>query len=70
MGDKIHSPTVPISKANYDKSVKLCKWDRTWYNTLQEHSDRVYAVAFSLDGKTIISASTDRTGPSGIWILL
>lgn len=31
------------------------------YKALHEHSDRVNAVAFSPDGKTIATASTDKT---------
>ncbi|MUG94124.1 hypothetical protein F7734_17705 [Scytonema sp. UIC 10036] len=49
-------------KANYDnKTVKLWRQDRKLYKTLHGYSDRVYALAFSSDGKTIASASTDKT---------
>src|SRR4051794_4765620 len=33
----------------------------TWESTLVKHSDKVYSVAFSPDGKTLASGSGDKT---------
>src|SRR5439155_634805 len=48
--------------ASYDRTVKL--WEiagGTELHTLQDHSDAVYAVAFSPDGRLLASAAADRT---------
>ena len=47
--------------ATYDKLIKL--WDTatgTEIRTLKDHIDAVYALAFTPDGKRLVSGSADR----------
>ncbi len=50
-----------IASGSWDNTVKLWKRDGTLLNTLNGHSDEVYAVAISPDGQLIASASRDKT---------
>ncbi|MDF5731835.1 MAG: hypothetical protein PUP92_28465, partial [Rhizonema sp. PD38] len=44
-----------------DKTVKLWNLDGQLLHTLTGHSEQVWSVVFSLDDKTIASASSDKT---------
>jgi WD40 repeat protein len=57
------SPSAPTANSgSRDKTVKV--WDAATGQetiTLREHTDAVTSVAFSADGKRIVSASADKT---------
>ncbi|HEY9830275.1 MAG TPA: NB-ARC domain-containing protein [Stenomitos sp.] len=51
-----------LASGSYDGTVRL--WDinlGACLSILEEHTDRVWSVAFSPDGKTLASSSSDRT---------
>ncbi|MCV3214149.1 hypothetical protein OGM63_11610 [Plectonema radiosum NIES-515] len=55
------SPDGMIATASDDKTVKLWNRDGTLLTTLSGHTNGVYAVRFSPDCKTLVSASADDT---------
>lgn len=50
-----------IATASDDKTVKLWKRHGSLLRTLDGHSDVVWGISFSPDGKTLASASKDET---------
>ncbi|MBD0327891.1 MAG: hypothetical protein ICV68_15780, partial [Pyrinomonadaceae bacterium] len=49
------------ASASFDGTVKLWNYDGKELETLKGHSDGVFGVTFSPDGKFLASASQDRT---------
>jgi WD40 repeat protein len=51
-----------LATASYDKLIKL--WDVASgkeINTLRDHVDSIYALAFTPDGKRLVSGAADRS---------
>ena len=56
------SPDGRLASAGLDWFVKLWNLETgVDYRTYRGHTDRVFAVAFSADGKKLASASADHT---------
>ncbi len=54
----VEVPKIPESK-NQSKSINYANWQEL--RTFEGHSDKVCSVAFSPDGKTVLSGSDDKT---------